>query len=630
MEHVRVRDVKLGMTLVLLLLACSPERVGCEARTEDGSPGDVARVGAVALPAVEPRGDGSAVEHTVRFPSPAQHTIEIETVFSAEGASVEVMMAVWTPGSYLVREFARHVHDVSARDLEGTPLTIEKSSKNRWTVTAPDGLPARVVVRYSLYAREVSVRTNFVDADLALLNGASAFLVPAEQLDVQQDVRFELPEGWATSVTSLDAYPEEPHRYLARDYEELVDSPIALGNPSLHTFEVGGAEHVLATFGGEDIWDDERAGRDVQALVETQTEFWGVVPYRRYVFINLLLESGGGLEHRASTVMLASRWDARDDDAYGRWLGLVSHEFFHTWNIKRLRPASLGPFNFETENYTHDLWIVEGITSYYDDLLQRRAGLLTNDEYLARIGKGISRLQTTPGRRTQSLAASSFDSWIHFYRPDENSRNSGVSYYTKGSLVAWLLDARIREATGGAKSLDDAMRLAYSRFSGEEGYSTAAIRETFAEVAGEPLDDFFASYVDGTEELDYSMALREFGLRFGETSAEASAWLGLSTSDGHGRLVVREVVRGGPAHAAGINVDDELLAFGEERVPGDWAERLGRYAPGDEVAVLVSRRGRLRRIDVTLGSAPQESFELSVDPEASPGARSERNAWVGD
>lgn len=570
------------------------------------------------------------MEHTVRFPSPAQHTLEVETVFSAEGESVDVMMAVWTPGSYLVREFARHVHDVTATDVEVTELSVEKTSKNRWTVSAPDGLPSRVVVRYEIYAREASVRTNFVDADLALLNGASAFLVPAEQLDAQQDVRFEMPEGWATSVTSMEAYEGEPHRYLARDYEELVDSPIALGNPSLHTFEVGGAEHVLATFGGEDIWDDERAGRDVQALVETQAEFWGVVPYRRYVFINLLLESGGGLEHRASTVMLASRWDARDDDSYRRWLGLVSHEFFHTWNIKRLRPASLGPFDFEGENYTHDLWIVEGITSYYDDLLQRRAGLLTNDEYFARIGKGITRLQATPGRHTQSLAASSFDSWIHFYRPDENSRNSGVSYYTKGSLVAWLLDARIRRATGGSKSLDDAMRLAYSRFSGEEGYSTAAIRETFAEVAGESLDEFFADFVDGTEELDYAAALREFGLRMNDAEGDANAWFGVSTSESHGRLVVSQVLRGSPAHAAGINVDDELLAFGDERVPVEWAERIERYSPGDVLAVLVSRRGRLRRINVTLGEAPQAAFEVSVDPEASPGARSEQSAWVGD
>lgn len=622
--------MKLGTTLVLLLLACSPEQVGCEARTEEGAEGVLDTEGAQALPPIEPRGDGSAVEHTVRFPSPAQHTIEVETVFSAEGESVDVMMAVWTPGSYLVREFARHVHDVSATDIEGTELVVEKTSKNRWTVSAPDGLPSRVVVRYEIYAREASVRTNFVDADLALLNGASAFLVPAEQLDAQQDVRFEMPDGWATSVTSMEAYEGEAHRYLARDYEELVDSPIALGNPSLHTFEVGGAEHVLATFGGEDIWDDERAGRDVQALVETQAEFWGVVPYRRYVFINLLLESGGGLEHRASTVMLASRWDARDDDSYRRWLGLVSHEFFHTWNIKRLRPASLGPFDFEAENYTHDLWIVEGITSYYDDLLQRRAGLLTNEEYFARIGKGITRLQATPGRHTQSLAASSFDSWIHFYRPDENSRNSGVSYYTKGSLVAWLLDARIRRATGGSKSLDDAMRLAYSRFSGEEGYSTAAIRETFAEVAGESLDEFFADYVDGTEELDYAAALREFGLRMNDADGEASAWFGVSTSESHGRLVVSQVVSGSPAHAAGINVDDELLAFGDERVPVEWAARLERYSPGDVLAVLVSRRGRLRRINVTLREAPQATFEVSVDPEASPGSRSERSAWVSD
>ncbi|MEM9860038.1 MAG: PDZ domain-containing protein [Myxococcota bacterium] len=632
--------MRYGTLLWWTILACSPRDVGCEVREAAGGDDDLPTGGAVAPEPMEPRADGETIEHTLRFSAPQTNYFEIETSFRTEGLTtgpdedaaggvgVDVMMAVWTPGSYLVREFAKHVRELRASTPEGEALRVFKTAKNRWRVVAEGGeVPERVVLRARIYAHEMSVRTNFVDDEFALLCGAGTFLVPVQGQERPHDVSIDMPEGWAESVTGLDPYPNEAHRYLARDFDELVDSPIALGNPSLHRWDEGGVPHVLATFGGADVWDDEKAARDVEAITRVQHEFWGVVPYQRYAYINLAMGGGGGLEHRTSTIMLTDRWASRDDDEYRRWLGLVSHEFFHTWNIKRLRPAVLGPFDFENENYTDDLWIVEGLTSYYDDLLLRRAGLLDDDQYFGRIAKGIARLQGTPGRRVQSLSASSFDAWIHFYRPDENSRNTGVSYYTKGALVGLLLDARIRDATGGSRSLDDAMRIAYARYSGDRGYESEDFKAICEELVEESLDDFWTAYIEGTEELGYDAALAVFGLRFASSDGSAEPFVGLSAGEG-ARIVVREVVDGSPAFDAGINVGDELIAFGDERLPESWTERVGRYESGDAVEVLVSRRGLLRRLTLTLGEAPRDDWTLEVDVNSSPGSRRQRDAWL--
>jgi len=617
---------------ILLVLGCRPEQVGCE----PPATGDEEAIEVEGAEPLTPRDAEGAIEHTLRFADAERHYVDVTSVLPAEGDAATYLMAVWTPGSYLVREFARHVETIEASTLGGDPLLIAKTRKNRWEVSAAEGegLPSRVVVRYRLYAREPSVRTNFVDADMALLNGASTFLVPLGGLDLAHDLAFELPEGWSESVTSLQPHPsgEGEHRYLARDYDELVDSPVGLGNPDLQEVEVNGATHVMATFGELGVWDTGRATADTATIVEEHHELWGGVPYERYVFFNYLFGGGGGLEHSASTVMITDRWNSQDPSRYRRWLGLVSHEFFHTWNIKRLRPEALGPFDYENENYVRDLWVVEGITSYYDDLLVRRARLSTRDQYLEALSRNISRLQTTPGRAVQSLADASYDAWIKYYRPDENSANSGISYYTKGSVVAFLLDARIRSATAGTASLDDVMRLAYERYSGETGYTTAEFRAVAEEVAGESLGDFFSRYVDGTEELDYQPAFDYYGLRFApeEEAPDAPGYLGVSIGDHHGRLIVERVVRGGPAHEAGINVDDELIAFGEERLPGAIDEAMARTRPGETVEVLVARRGLLRRLTATLTEAPRSQWTVQVDPDASAPRRRAFEAWLGE
>ncbi len=615
------------LTLVALVLACSPEQVGCEPRRTE-TIDERGRDGVhVEVATTMPRGDGSAIEYTLHFPDPQTHHVEVDAVFPAGQDDLLLMMPVWTPGSYLVREYARHIEHLEATSLEGEPLFVEKVAKNRWRVYADGTLPGRVVVRYRLYAHDLTVRTNFIDRDLAVLNGAPTFLTLVGA-HLPHDVELDMPAFWERCLTALGEV--EPNHWRAADYDELVDSPIVCGSPEVTDVQVRGVTHRLATFDGGEVWDQERAARDVARIIDAQHLFWRVVPYRNYTFLNVLVGSGGGLEHRASTLVMGDRWAARDETDYRRWLGLVSHEFFHTWNVKRLRPAELARFDYERENYTRSLWIVEGITSYYDDLIVRRAGLMSRADYLRVLSAGIERLADTPGRHVQPLSMASFDAWIKFYRPDENSSNSTVSYYGKGALVAFLLDVAIREQTT-TESLDDVMRLAYERFSGETGYTPAQFRALVSEVAGVDMSDFFARYVDGTDDLDFEPAFHFLGLRFRppEEDAAPKAWLGVHTQSEDGRIVVSGVPHGSPAYQAGINVGDELLAIDDERLPEAFVERIERYVPGETAQVLVARRGHLRRIEVTFGARPIGSFQVEVDPRATPVQRRSYQAWIG-
>jgi predicted metalloprotease with PDZ domain len=366
--------------------------------------------------------------------------------------------------------------------------------------------------------------------------------------------------------------------------------------------------------------------------VQAARELWGTLPYERYLFFNVLTNSSDGIEHKGSTVLFADRWSTRTRSGYYDWLTLVAHEFFHAWNVKRLRPVELGPFDYENEVYTRSLWVAEGFSDYYAWLLVRRAGLASQDQTLGDISRAIGALQTTPGRLVQPLAAASYDAWIKQYRPDENSRNATVSYYTKGSLVGLLLDARIRRLTRGARSLDDVMRLAYRRYSGERGYTPAGFRATASEVAGADLGDFFRQAVDSAGELDYGEMLDWYGLRFApaEPDSAGGAWLGADARVRDGRLVVTAVRRDAPAYGSGLTAEDELLALDGFRLEGDDLDSaLEHYRPGDTVSVLVSRRGELRRYTVKLGRAPGDRWSLSLRPDATPEQRRHLEAWLG-
>lgn len=579
------------------------------------------------------------ISYTLRFPAPQTHYVEVEALVPTDSRpEIELMMAVWTPGSYLVREFARNLEEVAAADESGAPLPIVKTAKNRWQVETR-GLP-RVAVRYRLYAREMSVRTNFVDEGFALLNGAPTFLTLAGGGRRPHDVRLVLPPQWKTSVSALPS--SSPNLYRAADYDTLVDSPIYAGSAPVYSFDVEGRTHLLVNEGEGSIWDGPRTAADLERVTREQAAFWGGLPYERYVFFNMITEGGGGLEHKDSCVLMTSRWKSRTREGYRDWISLASHELFHAWNVKRMRPAELGPFDYEAEVYTPSLWFAEGVTSYYDDLLVHRAGLFSRDEYLKRLSKQIEALQTTPGRQVQPLESASFDAWIKYYRRDENTNNSAVSYYTKGAVVAFLLDARIRHITGGRRSLDDALRLAYPRFSGERGFQAHEMRAVLEEAAGTDLDPWLAHALESTGELDYDEALAWYGLRFVESEEngqdekkksgpeeEIAGWLGIDTEIQSGRLMVTQVKRGTPGFEAGVNVGDEILALGDYRVlPEGWKDRLKAYRPGQQDTLLVARREKLTRLPVLFREEPALKWNLEIDPAATEEQRTRLELWL--
>ncbi len=588
------------------------------------------------------------IVYTLRFPAPQAHSVEVEATVPTGGRpAIELMMATWTPGSYMIREYSRHLEAVTAATVSGEALPLEKTRKNRWRVTT--GGAAQVTVRYRVYARELSVRTNFIDASFALLNGAPTFLTLADGAERPHDVQIVLPPGWKTAVCALPPPPgfaEGEGRFRAASFDALVDAPIYAGTPALYRFEVGGTPHLLVNEGEGGIWDGPRSAADVEKIARELVAFWGVIPYPRFIFFNLLVEMDGGLEHRDSTVLMESRWATRRRRKdYVDWLGLVSHEQFHAWSGKRLRPEALGPFDYENEVYTRDLWIVEGLTSYYDDVLLHRAGLSTQKELLKALSTDVEVLQTTPGRQAQTLATSSFDAWIKYYRRDENSPNTAISYYVKGAVVGFLLDARIRRATDGRRSLDDVLRLAYRRFSGERGFRSEEFRTALHEVAGIDLSSWLDRALFSNDELDYTEALAWYGLRFVEKEDEKkdeeegngdeagpaapAGWLGMETEDRSGRLVVTEVRRGTPAYEAGLNVEDEILGLGDYRVtPAQWKDRLKAYRPGETVELLVARRDRLVRLGATLQEKPKLRWRLAVDPEATAEQKGHLAAWL--
>ncbi len=586
---------------------------------------------ACAAPALAQAPGAEPIRYTLSFPAPQTHYVEVSAAVPTGGQpQIDLMMAVWTPGSYMIREYSRHVEGVSASGAGGRALEVGKSAKNRWRVTT-GGAPT-VTVKYRVYGREMSVRTNWIEADFAVLNGAPTFLTLAGATKRPHEVVIEPARGWRRSMTGLPEMSGGEHRYRAPDYDTLVDSPIAVGNPDVKEFTVDGKKHYLVNIGDIRNWDGTRAAKDFETLVQAQRAMWGSLPYDKYVVLNVASivagQAGGGLEHLNSTMLMVSPNATRTRPAYLTWLELLSHELFHVWNVKRLRPVELGPFDYENEVYTRSLWIAEGITEYYSLVLLHRSGLSTIEELLESLSSEIDTLQATPGRLVNSAAAASFDAWIKYYRPDENSANTAISYYTKGVVIGLLLDARIRKATGGARSLDDAMRAAYQKYSGARGYTPDEFRAVVEQVAGTSLKAFWDTAVDGTAELEYAEALETFGLRFRPASS-GSAYHGMTTRNDAGRLVVTQVRRGTPAYEAGINVDDEILGIDEVRVRAEqFLARTNLYKSGDKVTLLVARRDQIKRIEIAFGAEPPRQWRLEANPGASPAQTENRSKWL--
>jgi len=457
------------------------------------------------------------IAYTVRF-EPASHVAQVDATFPTDGRpSIDVMMAIWSPGFYRIENYATRVRSISARTSRGAAAGIAPIRRNRWRVDTA-GAPA-VVVSYRLYCVERSVTTNWVSDELAVLNGPATFMTLADSGPRPHELRLELPAGWTRAMTALERMSDAPTHFRASEFDTLADSPIVAGNPVVQQFDVDGRRHFVVEAGDVGAFDGERAAADLKKIVEAHRELWGELPYTEYRFLLAFRQGGGGLEHKDSTLATTRATVMQTPASYLTWLNFISHEYCHAFNVKRLRPVELGPFDYEREPHTSSLWISEGFTSYFGELAVERAGLSTAADVLKSLSAKIEQLQKSPGRLVQTLEQSSLDVWTSEGVSGVNTNaNTSVSYYLKGQIAGFLLDAAVRHATNGAKSLDDVMRLAYRRYGGARGFTADEFRATASEVAGTDLSGWFKRTVSSTEELDYDEALEWYGLRFAPDS----------------------------------------------------------------------------------------------------------------
>jgi predicted metalloprotease with PDZ domain/catechol 2,3-dioxygenase-like lactoylglutathione lyase family enzyme len=472
------------------------------------------------------------IVHTLSFPAPATHVLEVQSLIPADGReTIELMMSMWTPGYYRIENYANEVQNFSAQLPTGEPLTFDKPAGNRWRINT-QGEPT-VLVSYRLVCERGSVSRNYVGESYAVICGGPTYTTLVREIDRPHEVRLNLPAQWGDSATGLDPSPTGfAHHYFAKDFDTLMDSPIAVGELSTHSFEVAGVRHYLVDMGEPQAlanWNGEQVAAELAKMVQETRNFWGFLPFDRYFFLNKLSRGGGGLEHLNSTLIHTAPQRLTPRSRL-RWLNFVAHEYFHAFNVKRLRPIELGPFDYERARRTSGLWVAEGLTNYFNSLIVARSGLATSEQYLGTMSGHIRQLQRAPGRLKQSLAASSLETWTgEGFGP--RASDSTISYYVKGPVVGFLLDARIRRATNGVRSLDDAIRLAYERYSGERGYTEEEFLQVCQEVAGMDLTEFFAKALFSTEELDYSEALDWFGLCFAPPEDGEPTWRLEVTSD---------------------------------------------------------------------------------------------------
>ena len=611
------------------------------------------------------------VHYNIKIESPHSHyakvTLRIEDV---KPGALDIYMPIWTPGSYLAREFAKNVESVNAIGLTadeskmvfvekpinfGTTVEFTKTNKNTWRIMVPKGVQS-VEFTYSVYCFELSVRTSFIDDDQALLNMASVLMTVRGSEHLGGDLSIDHPVRWFNYATALDDdgesnkyvldYPDyewlrETKETIRKaftypNFDDLVDAPVQLGNFDQFTFDVDGIPHEVALVGVNNA-NMEKLAKDMQLMCTTMKDIIKEHPCKRYTFIVQNVENGGGgLEHKNSTVLMMSRWAYTDASRYKGFLGLVAHEYFHLWNVKRIRPIELGPFKYGEENYTSMLWLAEGITSYYDELALLRAGIVSHKEFLGSMAGYINAHENRMGARVATITEMSHDAWIKEYRPNENSKNSTYSYYSKGVIVGFLFDAWISANTGGSKHLDDVMHYLWRNFYVNKalGLEGAGITEkdfitaVKTVVSGSGVanklpisfDDLAKQLLHTTEIPDYKGVFMALGIETKVVQTDALKF-GLTCELVGGKTIVKGI----HAHpmAAGfrlkVNVNDELLVLNGFRVDNNIDELYIKMGAPKEVSLVVSRGGITRTLFGEFTKFPEVKYEMAM-PEASKSA----------
>jgi predicted metalloprotease with PDZ domain len=596
------------------------------------------------------------IAYCVRLADLNQHLIEVECRIPDPAETQHLSLPSWIPGSYLLREFARHVVGIEATSPSRS-VHLEKIDHSTWVAT---GAAAELRIVLRVHALDLSVRGAYLDGRRGYFNGTCVFARIHGRERETVDVVLEPPvdarsAGWrvGTALSPVEIDTRGFGRYAAGHYEELIDHPVEISDFARVDFVAGGVAHELI-IAGRHRTDLDRIAADLRQLCEAHLRFFGPpAPFDHYVFLGLAVEKGyGGLEHRASSSLV---FDADDlprpgetgvPRDYQRFLGLLSHEYFHAWHVKRLKPAVFVPYRLNERNHTRLLWVFEGITTYYQDLMLLRSDLIGRDAYLNRLAQTLTRVYRTPGRLRQSLAEASFDAWDKLYKPESNSVNATISYYTKGALVALALDLTLRRQTDGAVSLDAVLLDLWNRYRRTgEGIGEDDFERACAELAGESLQAFFDAAVRGTADLPLAELLDAFGVTLElraatgpqdgggvpvRRDAEPRLSLGATYKDGAAGLELASVLADGPAERGGLNAGDHVIALDGYGIDAaSLARRLARYEAGERVSIAFFRRNELLETEVTLASAPLDTCALVAHEAPRPEPLALRRAWLG-
>jgi len=570
----------------------------------------------------------SPLSHVIKMPEPQTHYFEITTTVDLSHTPykkpfVDFKMAAWTPGSYLIREFAKNLEAVKA-EANGKSMPISKINKNTWRVALGASIK-KIQVTYRVYAFELSVRTSFLDDSHGYINPANVLLFVSDFSNLPHDIRIEPYKNFKVVSTALKETGK--FTYQAKNLDELIDSPIEIGNHKVWDFKVNGIPHQIAFYGSTKV-DSVKFVADVIRVCEETQKVVGEHPCDHYLFIMHNIGRGtGGLEHLYSTTCSVSRTAYESESGYQGILGLLAHEYFHLWNVKRIRPKSLGPFDYENENYTHNLWLSEGITSYYSGVILQRMGKISNQGYANRIAAEITSVENTPGSHLESAAEASWDAWIKYYRPNENSRNQTVSYYDKGMLLGYVLNAWIIKSTQGQKSIDDVFKFLYQAYYKKlnRGFTDAELEDAFTKVAGTSAKPIFESYIYGVQTPDYKNLFNEFGFTWSNTNEGKSIpYLGFTALSGK----ITSVYRGASAYVYGLNVGDEIVSA--NKINFESVDKLlADKKVGDTILFTVKRDGLERSFVIPVQQTPLLSFSLTDQKTLTENQKKLRLKWLG-
>ena len=570
----------------------------------------------------------SPISHLIKMPEPQTHYFEITTTVDLSTVSykkpyIDLKMAAWTPGSYLIREFAKNLESVKA-ETNGKSMLISKINKNTWRVAISDATK-KIHVSYRVYAFESSVRTSFLDDSHGYINPASVLLYVNDFSNFPQDISIKPFKNFKVVSTALKETGK--FTYQAKNLDELIDSPIEIGNHQVWDFKVNGIPHQIAFYGTAKV-DSVKFLADVTKVCQEAQKVVGEHPCDHYLFIIHNLNRGtGGLEHLYSTTCSVSRTAYENERGYQGILGLLAHEYFHLWNVKRIRPKALGPFDYENENYTHNLWLSEGMTSYYSDVILHRMGKISNQEYANRMAAEITSVENTPGNHLESAAEASWDAWIKYYRPNENSRNQTVSYYDKGSLLGYVLNAWIIKSTQGQNCIDDVFKYLYQAYYKKlnRGFTDAELEDAFSKVAGSSAKPLFESYIYGVQTPLYKDLFNEFGYTWSNSNEGKSIpYLGFSVIAGK----ITAVYKDASAYVYGLNVGDEIVSANKANFEGV-DKLLADKKVGDSILFIVKRDGLERSFMVPVQQSPMFSFSLTDQKNLTENQKKLRLKWLG-